>query len=588
MAAKNIKIFIASAGEVGEERRKAAEVLGHLNNSHKHLWLQPVWWEKNAQRGNQPVHKTVQGGIDPQLTESDIILFIFYSRLGQYTLGEFELATKLNKKLFVYFKKGFSPVSTAENKAYAKLLKFKEGLNEAVLHEYYNDAEHFYGLSYQHLNQYLSDNYPPDDGSINIPDSPTPLPPDVLTLIKLLDEKEERIKQLEALLPINRSLEEVRKLTAEVADIRLQLSQSEELRQQQAADKAALEQQLATQKENDDLKVQALEAVEKGAYTEAEDLLKKSAKESIATTASTFHELAKLKKLQLQYREAFEYYELAAKIEPDNSLYLHDAGLIADQLGYMDKAIAYHEKSLSLIIEEYGGRHPEIATQYNNLGLAYNSKGEYDRAIDYYRQALEIGKEFYGEHHPDIATDYNNLGLAYYNKGEYDRAIGHYEKALEIGKEFYGEHHPNMAIRYNNLGLAYKRKGEYDRAVGYYERALDISKEFYGERHPDIAIWYSNLGSVYYSKDEHDRAISYYEQALAIGKDFYGERHPAIATRYNNLGSAYRIKGDYTRVIEYYEQALSIMQAFLPPTHPHIATVQKNLQEAMVAKDGKG
>ncbi len=159
MAAKNIKIFIASADELKVEREKAVLKIDSLSNCHKHLWLKPVWWENDAQRGNQPVYGTVQGGIDRKLSESNVVLFIFYSRLGYYTTWEYKSAIEQGKKIFVYFKKGFSPFDKKESVAYGELLDFKAGLNETVLYEHYNDAEHFCHLLYEHLNQYLSEQH---------------------------------------------------------------------------------------------------------------------------------------------------------------------------------------------------------------------------------------------------------------------------------------------------------------------------------------------------------------------------------------------------------------------------------------------
>jgi hypothetical protein len=40
-----IKIFIASAAELKEEREKCVLLINQLNNSHKHLVLKPVEWE---------------------------------------------------------------------------------------------------------------------------------------------------------------------------------------------------------------------------------------------------------------------------------------------------------------------------------------------------------------------------------------------------------------------------------------------------------------------------------------------------------------------------------------------------------------
>jgi tetratricopeptide (TPR) repeat protein len=577
MAAKNIKIFIASAGEVKAEREKAILLLNHLRKSHRHLDLEPIEWEYDIVPGSQPGYDSVQSAIDPKLLASDVIVFIFHSRIGQYTRHEFEVATQANKKIFAYFKEGFSPSNKAEHAQFGDLIDFRDNLNATILRVAYKDADAFGGVLYQGLSQYLSEAYPSEEAyqQLSIQYS---------SLIQSLEQERQKVEELKTQLPTPAINEQIARLNEQIAHIEAQLAQSEALRQQQTADKAALEQQLATQKESDQLKARALEAVEQKDYTRAEELLQASAADSITATANTFYELAKIKKLQFQYRAAFDYYELAAKIAPDNCLYLHDAGQAAGQLGYVDKELTYFEQSLPLAIAEYGERHPEIGIRYNNLGATYYNKGEYNQAIKYFEKSLEIGKEFYGERHPEIGTRYNNLGEAYRQKGEYNRAIGYYEQALSIDEEFYGKRHTDVAIDYNNLGETYRQKGEYDLAIEYYELASSISKEFYGERHPQIALNYNNLGSVYYSKGEYDLAIEYYELASSISKEFYGERHPQIALNYNNLGAAYRQKGKYDLAIEYYKQALSIGKEFYGERHPQIAIRYNNLGSVYYSK----
>jgi tetratricopeptide (TPR) repeat protein len=611
MAAKNIKIFIASAGEVKAEREKAILLLNDLRKAHKHLDLEAVEWEYDTVPGSQPGFETVQDAINPKLAESHIAVFIFYSRIGHYTKLEFDLAQQLGKKFFVLFKEGFSPTDE-EIAAYSDLLQFKKSLNKTVLHEPYTDEKDFYSRLYRSLNVYLYETYPAMAG---------PLPDEVLRLLRELAQKEDRIKELEDLLPASTNIDEVKKLTAEITTIKNELAQSEELRQQQAADKAALEQQLAGQQANDQLKAQALGAVEKGDYVEAEILLKESAKDSIAATASTFYELAKIKKLQLQYREAFKFYELAATIEPENSLYLHEAGGMAWELGLNDKAIEYHETSLKFSIVELGEQNPDVAARYMNLGLVYRHKGLYDKAIYFNEKALDIFHMCYGEQHSDVASGYNNLAVIYCLKGEYDKAIYYCEKALTIELEVSGEQndqieaiynnlggiylnladydkaisyfnkvlaivkesyidfcHPNIAKLYNNLGESYRRCQEHDEAIAYYKRALHIAKQIYGERHPEIATYNNNLGLAYLGKCEYDTAIVFCELAINISKDLYSGQNISVATYYNNLGGIYCQMFDYSKAIACYEKALSIFEEFLPASHPYIKAVLKSLQ----------
>jgi len=104
VAAKTtIKIFIASAAEVADERKKVYEIFAQLNKSHKHLHLEAVLWEIDMVKGSYPNHTTIQDAINPKLKESQIIVFIFYSRIGENTFIEFDLAKNEKKKLLVFF-----------------------------------------------------------------------------------------------------------------------------------------------------------------------------------------------------------------------------------------------------------------------------------------------------------------------------------------------------------------------------------------------------------------------------------------------------------------------------------------------------
>lgn len=623
---KTIKIFIASAGEMEAERLQVDHVFTRLNKTHKHLTLDPVKYEYDTIAGSQPGKKRIQDNITPKLTESHCAVFIFYSKIGKYTKEEFDHAMKENKKLFVFFKKGFSP-DLAEMKAYKELLAFNKSLNDTVLKKEYKEVAGFDQQLYETLNLFLAEEYPAADVT-EITETATTLSKNNQELIQMLGEKDRKIQELEKQLNTSQDSkieDELQKLLAEQEAIKNELRQSEEIIKQQAKDKEILEQQLTLQKDKDELKAKALEEVEKGNYTTAEEYLKQSAKSSIDETAETFYELAKIKKLQFLYADALKYYELAATVNPENSLYLIEAGMIANNMWLYNKAIELHEKALNILERKQNNESPEIASIYNHLGLAYNKKGDYDKAIESFNKSLAIDKKIYKKNHPNIATLYNNLGAIYEIKGEYDKAIEFYEKALKISKKIHGEEHFQIAILYSNLGLAYDCKGEYDKAIGFLEKALTIEKKFYGgedptiaisynnlgsvndnkreydkairfykkaltidkkffgDEHPNIAVRYNNLGLVCYNKGEYDKAIEFLEKALIIDRKFHAEEHPDIATRYNNLGLAYEYKGEYEKAVSYCEKALQILNKFLPESHPNIRIVTENLAAAQAA-----
>jgi hypothetical protein len=100
---ETVKIFIASSAELKAERERCILLINQLNKSHKHLQLEPIEWEYDMIHGNNPGYETIQDAINPKLKESDVAVFIFYSKIGNYTRQEFELVTKQNKRLFAFF-----------------------------------------------------------------------------------------------------------------------------------------------------------------------------------------------------------------------------------------------------------------------------------------------------------------------------------------------------------------------------------------------------------------------------------------------------------------------------------------------------
>lgn len=573
-----IHIFIASSNELKEEREKCIPIIHHLNKSHRHLALEPILWEYEMVSGSYYKYKNIQDAINPKLKQSHLAVFMFYSKLGKYTREEFEYSNAEKKKLFAFFKSGFSP-DRGSIKSFDKLLAFKESLNDNVLYENFTGLGEFEKLLYRSLNQYLSETYP--IGKVaTTGETINALSQSNLHLIKALNAKEQEIKKLRNKLersPAKNSQDRLTRLMEEKDAISRELAKSEDVIKQQAKDKADLQRQLTTQKGKDKLKAKALREIEKENYSRAEEYLKESARESIEETATTFYELGKIKKLQLQYKDSFYYYELAAKIEPLNILYLNDAGMMAYQLGLYVKAIAYLKKSLTLSIEKYGKEHTNVAICYHYLGLIHTIKSEYDKAIRYFNKALVIDKKFYGKEYPAVATHYGKLAIAYMFAGHNDTAIDYYGKAIAIGKKFYGEDHPEMANFYNDMGLSYHYKGEYDTAIAYQTKALAIDRKFHGEAHPHMAFRLNNLGLAYNEKGEYQKAIRWLNKALAMDKKIYEGDHPSMATVYSNLGNSYRYMGNYDRSIRYFEKALEIDLKFFGEEHLDTVTNLNNL-----------
>lgn len=161
---REIKIFVASSAEVKAERDECVLAINKIKTEHQHLYLIPFGWENDMPFANYPGNPTIQDAINPELKESELIIFIFYSRLGVHTLEEFEYANEQKRNYVVYFKKGFT-ADAQTGQAYDKLLEFKQSLNETVVYQEYTDMKEFTSLLTLNLNKLLSDRYPATTGA---------------------------------------------------------------------------------------------------------------------------------------------------------------------------------------------------------------------------------------------------------------------------------------------------------------------------------------------------------------------------------------------------------------------------------------
>lgn len=195
--------------------------------------------------------------------------------------------------------------------------------------------------------------------------------------------------------------------------------------------------------------------------------------------------------------------EQALVLEPSNPEAHRTMGILLDEEGDMDGAIAEHNTALRL--------EPDHPDNHVNLGTALYRKGDLDGAIAEYRAALSLK--------PDFALARNSLGSALAMNGDLDGAITEFRAALRL--------QPDLASAHYNLGLALYKKGDLDGAIAAYRTALRLKA--------DYAKAYYDLGNALYGKGDLDDAITAYRAALRLKPDY--------AVAHYNLGNAFKAKG---------------------------------------------
>lgn len=247
------------------------------------------------------------------------------------------------------------------------------------------------------------------------------------------------------------------------------------------------------------------------------------------------------------------------------------------QYGHYDLAERLCLRLIALSEEVFGTEHQDTAASYNEIGVIYKAKGELEKAIEYYEKALRINEKVLGKEHSEIATNLNNIGAVYNDKGEYDMALEYYGMALLIREKVFGREHPVIATSYNNLGFVYGNKGEYDMALEYHEKALRIEEKLLGIDHLSTATSYNNIGCIYDAKGDFNKALSFFKKALEVREKRLGFNHPDTAQVYNNIGLVYSEKGDNNKAGYYYRKAIEIYEKVLGTDNVSTASSYNNI-----------
>ena len=134
---------------------------------------------------------------------------------------------------------------------------------------------------------------------------------------------------------------------------------------------------------------------------------------------------------------------------------------------WLDRALEYHKKSLSIRVNCLGENHPGVADSYHNIADVYSDQGELNKALNYYNKSLSIRLNCFGEDHPDFADSYNNIGNLYKDKCEFDKALNLFNKSLRIRLNFFGENHFDSAASFSNLGYICAMRGHFEIAYEF-------------------------------------------------------------------------------------------------------------------------
>lgn len=613
---KTIKVFLASSEELKEEREKFGNLIRRLDDRYlkRGIHVTLICWEDLDPCYYENVRK--QDEYNAMIRQCDIFVCLFYTKAGQYTREELDVARKENvqrkePQIMIYMR-DLQPGDVEQ----VDLVEFKQTL-EHEMHQFFwghyptTDKLHLDFVMFLLNREGDSDGVQVENGDVVFDGLP------IANMDNLpFASENEGYKQMKAELEaLPKQIEKLRQRVERYPDdeefrddLQEKLNRYNALKDQFTDHQKAL---FATAKRISEMQLQkvsselkrAIEAFETGNVEAANAILDGIEREAerhleqLDRDRELIHqdiEALQLKTKTLMadvsipieeriqqtwdtYKKADDWAERSALPKGKYAEQLYEYGEFLWKFAKLEEALKVWTRECRMNEELYGVENSATAASYNGIGIINGDLGKYDLALEFLKKALGIRLKMLGAEHESTADSYNNIGNLYHIQGNYDRALDYYQKAQKIFEKVLGAEHPDTANTYVNIGNVFYRQGNYDLALDFFHKALEIRRKVLGNEHPDIAMPYNNIGNVYYRQGNNDLALEFYHKALEIRRKVLGDEHPDTAMSYNNIGVVYDRQSDYNLALEYHQKAQEIYEKVLGVEHPVTATSYNNI-----------
>lgn len=558
---KTIKIFLASSIEdLRIDRLEVGDFIGWLNNIYAERDIR-FHLVKCEQYDNSVAIGGKQQEYDREIRESDLVFFLFFRKVGEYTKHELEVALEAFRsenrpRIVTYFKY----VDDAEEMV-QEVRDFMQLLDQELKH-YYNRYNHIDTLKLGIIMQIkllkldnvqlkLKDGFVFLDGSPVVKAENVPM----LRENKPLRELFEKQRQLQSDLPqyreafLKNATEETEAAFIEARKVLDQVSkQLEEVQRETMELLSTVAEMTADGRILTYRQKEALKYFEKGDYTAVQAILDDKEREK---------ELERAKKQLENAKNGIQgnVNEELLLIKTKRAQGLTKAGV---------EEIIGRYKKIEALVEEYR-LDPSALFEYAAFLWLQNLPA----------QGIEVAKKLLGHYAEDAdkAGVYNLLGALYQKRKAYAKAKEAYQNALNIYlRQAPGTYEAETAACYNNLGTLYGAP-EHQKAADAYDEALKICKRL-AQQDPKthetaLAECYNNIGTLHHEllrngKPEDafcnaEKAKDAYKKALEIDVRL-AERdpktcQPALAASYYNQGQLFKDIALLEDAREAYEEA---------------------------------
>lgn len=249
--------------------------------------------------------------------------------------------------------------------------------------------------------------------------------------------------------------------------------------------------------------------------------------------------------------------------------------------GDFEKAEAYFQESLKLVVKLYGSEDLKMIQPYTNLGILQKNMGKYDEAIESYLKAESLIKNIYGENDGRLGMIYGNMGLVFKSKGDHSNAFEYQKSALRAFsadtvkfKEYIKSTEFNLAVSLKNLNR--------------FTEAIQIATRNTKTKHNDLKPRYFGLlAETYMEIGNYALADNYYKESIKNWIKYYNPEAYGLGEVYNNYSSFLIEVEKYDSAQVYNERAEKIILKSYGPKSVFYSNVQNNFGDILLNRDSE-
>jgi tetratricopeptide (TPR) repeat protein len=517
------RVFIASPGGLGDERRAFKETIGEYNESEaigRGAMFVPVGWELTLPGIGRP-----QALINQDVEKCDYFVLLLWDRWGSPTgaektpryssgveeefhvaLASFDDHSKPMRQLVAFFKSVEDRQLSDPGSQLQKVLDFKKKLEteKTLLFDTFDNSENLKQKLRRNLAAWLRDHESGTLEKVTKPQPPPPPPP----------------------LPSDEP-------TPQAFDTTVKADAEKELVQEVV-------------RGNPNATIDyGMTLVASGRFSHAKAIFERALKLGLSPEAHSdvLSYLAGISSLDLDFVSAEQLYleslkalDNIANVERHRTSRLAELGRLYLELARFDDAMRYLHAAKTLREAEHPENWAGVAYALSNIGSVYYHQTKFRDAEPPTKQALEIREAHLGRSNVVVAGTMIQLASIRRALGDYQCTEDLLNEALGMIKGAVYEWQRSGGLL--SLGILRKNQSRYLEARELIEEAL-LRREKLRPEQPGVAVALNELADCMRLLGDLKDSERYFQRSLAIFEKSYGRDHPAVAQPLLGLARLY-------------------------------------------------